>query len=114
MGQVIQLHERRAERASAASAFFFDVCCPLCYLTAERVERTLGGVEWVAVDGSALRETDSAQAADELRLPELRARAEAHARALRLPLVWPDAFPSTARCAQRACAFACELGAGPA
>lgn len=113
MGQVIQLHERRAERARTASAFCFDVCCPLCYLTAECVERTLGGVEWVAVDGSALREPGSAQIADEPCRRVLRERAEAHARALRLPLLWPDALPGTARCAQRACAFACELGAGP-
>jgi 2-hydroxychromene-2-carboxylate isomerase len=45
---------------------------------------------------------------------ELRTRADSAARALRLPLVWPDRFPGGARCAQRASAFACEIGAGAA
>ena len=39
MGQVIYLNERRTERAQPAlvtpPAFFFDVSCPLSYLTAE-------------------------------------------------------------------------------
>ncbi len=44
----------------------------------------------------------------------LRTRADSCARALRLPLVWPDRFPGAARCAQRASTFACEIGAGAA
>jgi 2-hydroxychromene-2-carboxylate isomerase len=124
MGQVIYLDERRSERRHADAAtqplFFFDVSCPLSYLTAERIERRLGEVEWVPVDGALLR---CRGAASELPVdawdadPELlglRARADSCARALRLPLVWPDRFPAGARCAQRASAFACEIGAGAA
>jgi 2-hydroxychromene-2-carboxylate isomerase len=124
MGQVIYLNERRSERSGATAdnppAFFFDVSCPLSYLTAERVERRLGVVEWVPVYGAALRRAggddgpndahNDAAAHDAV----VCARADAVARALRLPLVWPDRFPATAVCAQRAAAFACELGAGSA
>ncbi len=125
MGQVIYLDERRAGRSkkvpSARPAFFFDVSSPLSYLMAERIERRLGEVDWVAADGAVLRRIEREEAsaggsagaaAIEPRL--LRARAEACARALRLPLVWPDRFPGAAPCAQRACAFACEIGAGGA
>lgn len=123
MGQLIYLSERRAERSHSADAqpplFFFDVSCPLSYLTAERIERKLGQVEWIAVDGEALRRGSRPGE----RRPErgersahqaVRARADACARSLRLPLVWPDRFPGAARCAQRAAAFACEIGAGSA
>jgi 2-hydroxychromene-2-carboxylate isomerase len=116
MGQVIYLDERRSERSRAAPTapplFFFDVSCPLSYLTAERIERTLGEVEWVPVDGAALRE--QAKPLHHAEMHGLRSRADARARALRLPLVWPDRFPQAARCAQRAASFACETGAGAA
>lgn len=123
MGQLIDLQERRARRAQVRPpdrpAFFFDISGPLSYLMAERVEHTLGDVEWVPVDEGMLRRTAGApgagrgrqragQAADD----GLQARAEAFAASLRLPLVWPDRFPAAAPCAQRACAFACEIGAG--
>jgi 2-hydroxychromene-2-carboxylate isomerase len=132
MGHVIYLDERRRHRFKSARparpAFFFDVTSPLSYLMAERVERKLGAVDWVAADGGMLRRIHQAQAnaggraqmrapgSDTGRAdtPRLRTRAEACARALRLPLVWPDRFPSAAPCAQRACAFACEIGAGGA
>ncbi len=124
MGQVIYLNERRSERSRShvvtAPLFFFDVSCPLSYLTAERIERKLGEVEWVPVDGASLR-ADTARprvAAEALYADAdvhvLRTRADSCARALRLPLVWPDRFPEAARCAQRASAFACEIGAGAA
>jgi len=125
MGQVIYLNERRTERSRShvvtQPLFFFDVSCPLSYLTAERIERKLGEVEWVPVDGASLRAatTASRQVSDDARdsdaeLHGLRTRADSCARALRLPLVWPDRFPGAARCAQRASAFACEIGAGAA
>jgi len=125
MGQVIYLDERRSERSrpavTAPPMFFFDVSCPLSYLTAERIERTLGEVEWVPVDGASLRlpagearSQNHADHADHADVHGLRARADACARSLRLPLVWPDRFPRAARCAQRASAFACEIGAGAA
>lgn len=121
MGQVIYLSERRSERArpepERPPAFFFDVSCPLSYLIAERVERQLGEVEWVAVDGASLRAGSDVNDTGPDQPPRhvtVRARADACARELRLPLVWPDRFPGPARCAQRAAAFACEIGAGPA
>ena len=123
MGHVIYLDERRAGRSKklpdTRPAFFFDVTSPLSYLMAERVERKLGDVDWVAADGMRLRDMWSRTGADAPSLVAtesrpLRSRAEARARALRLPLVWPDRFPGASPCAQRACAFACELGAGGA
>ena len=106
---VERAHAREGQEAPAA-AFFFDVTCPLSYLAAERVERRLPGAEWVPVDGSALTPGPQEREA----LARTRARAEQRARALRLPLMWPEQFPLRAPCAQRAAAFACELGAGPA
>ena len=121
MGQLIYLHERRSERSrthvETQPLFFFDVSCPLSYLTAERIERKLGEVEWIPVGGASLRTgVASAGPADvaEAEMIGLRTRADSCARALRLPLVWPDRFPGAARCAQRASAFACEVGAGAA
>ena len=131
MGQLIYLDERRSERlrpdVPTQPLFFFDVSCPLSYLTAERIERKLGEVEWVPVDGASLRggapSPAAAGASPEIPAdawhadPEwlgLRTRADSCARALRLPLVWPDRFPGGARCAQRASTFACEIGAGAA
>jgi hypothetical protein len=110
MGELIHLAARRAERnrrtLDLPPAFFFDVSDPLSYLTAEYVERSLGEVEWIAVDGSVIGDSVASD------LPALREHAEARARALRLPLVWPDTFPSATRCALRAAAYACEIGAG--
>jgi 2-hydroxychromene-2-carboxylate isomerase len=122
MGQVIYLEERRSEQTRShvvtQPLFFFDVSCPLSYLTAERIERKLGEVEWVPVDGAPMRAVPPEPAADgphhDAQLTWLRTRADSCARALRLPLVWPDRFPRAARCAQRASAFACEIGAGAA
>jgi 2-hydroxychromene-2-carboxylate isomerase len=124
MGQVIYLNERRSERTRShvvtQPLFFFDVSCPLSYLTAERIERKLGEVEWVPVDGASLRAGTAGPPAlaeaghAHTDVHGLQTRADSCARALRLPLVWPDRFPGAARCAQRASAFACEIGAGAA
>jgi 2-hydroxychromene-2-carboxylate isomerase len=121
---VIYLNQRRGERSRSPVVtqplFFFDVSCPFSYLTAERIERKLGAVEWVPVDGASLRAGAGAPEAagedqhSEARLHWMRTRADSCARALRLPLVWPDRFPGGAPCAQRASAFACEIGAGAA
>jgi 2-hydroxychromene-2-carboxylate isomerase len=110
MGDVIQLSERRAVRArkrlrsprhGSRPQFFFDLASPLSYLAAERVERVLGEVEFVPglIEGA----TDPAPT---------RAHAETLAIALRIPLVWPEGFPSPRRRAMRAAAHAAELGAG--
>jgi 2-hydroxychromene-2-carboxylate isomerase len=97
-------------------SFFFDLGCPLSYLAAERIERTFGEVRWVPVGSAMLRPVrgERGEACDRgaAEIAAVRARAEARARALRLPLVWPDRFPAEAPCALRAAAHACELGAG--
>jgi 2-hydroxychromene-2-carboxylate isomerase len=111
MGELIHLPRRRAEhgrrKPATPAAFFFDVSCPLSYLASEHVERRLGEVEWVSVDGAALRGRSASESA-------LRSRAEIQARSLRLPLVWPDNFATGSRRARRAASFACEIGVGPA
>src|SRR5690348_7004244 len=106
MGDVIMLLERLAERPSTSGsrlAFFFDLACPFSYLTAERVEWTLGDVDWVPCSLPAERRRFT---------PDLVARAERQAYALQLPLVWPDGFPHAVPAAQRAAAYAAEVGAG--
>ncbi len=110
MGQLIYLNGRARGRTPPPPAFFFDVACPLSYLTAECVERRLGVVDWVPVDGAALR----ARSAHALNGESFRRRVAGYARALRLPLVWPARFPAGARCAARACTFAGESGVGAA
>jgi 2-hydroxychromene-2-carboxylate isomerase len=110
MGNVIFLAERLADRsrasASAPTAFFFDLACPFSYLAAERVERILGDVEWVPTSGSALG--DSTPVFTE----ELIVQAERRAIELRLPLIWPDPFPTDCTEALRAAGFAAEQGEG--
>src|ERR1700722_16871811 len=111
MGDLIDFQLRRARRAQVASpapVYYFDVTCPMSYLAAEQIERSLGQIDWVAVDGSALRGSESDAGNDDL----TRAGAERHARALRLPLIWPEPFTDGGPRARRAASFACELGAG--
>ena len=113
MGDLIDLQLRRARRAQAVRlepVFYFDVTCPMSYLAAERVERSLGQIDWVAIDGSALRGGDADVIDDEL----TRAGAELQAQAMRLPLIWPEPFSDGGARARRAASFACELGAGAA
>jgi 2-hydroxychromene-2-carboxylate isomerase len=125
MGDLIVLADRRAERlrhgsggasyerfgssnpASGPPAFFFDLACPFSYLVAERIERTLGEVDWVPVARTALPDPSSS-----LGSRKLRQLAERRAAELRLPLVWPDNAPSGSPSALRAAAYAVDLGAG--
>ncbi|MFZ0387701.1 MAG: hypothetical protein WAL22_18700, partial [Solirubrobacteraceae bacterium] len=105
MGDLIDLQLRRTRRAQAACAepvYYFDVTDPMSYLAAERVERSLGQIEWVAIDGSSLRSDAPDVVEDEL----VRASAELHARALRLPLIWPEPFTDGGTRARRAASFA--------
>lgn len=111
MGVVIELKDQLADRSrprgGAGPAFFYDLACPFSYLVAERVERVMGEVEWipapaVGLDGGALW----------TRFEAMRALAEREARAVRLPLVWPDQFPANTRHALRAATYAAENGAG--
>jgi 2-hydroxychromene-2-carboxylate isomerase len=111
MGNVIFLAERLADRsrasASAPTAFFFDLACPFSYLAAERVERILGDVEWVPTSGSALGGGEAAVFTE-----ALIAQTERRAIELRLPLIWPDPFPTDCTEALRAAGFAAEQGEG--
>jgi 2-hydroxychromene-2-carboxylate isomerase len=112
MGELVFLGSRRLTSArpepGARPAFFFDVGCPLSYLAAEHIERSFGDVDWVPVSGAALHGERS-----DAGLAQLRHQAEEQAAELRLPLVWPESFPAGAWRAQRAAAFAAEIGVGP-
>lgn len=104
------MHGRGARSAAAPTrAFYFDLACPFSYLAAERVERTLGAVEWIPVPGSALPDGPPRLGAA---LDEFRSRAELQAAELRLPLVWPTSYPSPVPWALRVAAYAGEVGAG--
>jgi 2-hydroxychromene-2-carboxylate isomerase len=83
-------------------SFYFDLVSPWTYLTAERVERHFPGVRWnpVVPDALAPEETDEAA----------RRTVEERAHELRLPLVWPEAWPSAARRAIRVASLAAERG----
>lgn len=111
MGELIVLAERRASRLRARQsvrpAFYFDLASPFSYLAAERVERVLGEVDWVPTAGHLVR-LDGDWSAP----ASIRAHAETCAVALKLPLVWPDAFPSDTPKALRAATYAVEVGAG--
>lgn len=90
---------------ASGPAFYFDLSCPFSYLAAERVESTLGHVDWLPVAGRSL-------GGDRRGEDELRARAERRAAELRLPLVWPDRFPAPVPGALRAAQCAAQSGAG--
>ncbi len=111
MGDLIVLDAHRSHRRRPIGrprpAFFFDLGCPLSYLAAERIERTIGDADWVPVATAALGRQS---APDEL--ATVRQTAEVLAKLLRLPLVWPDRFPVDAPRALRAAAHAAELGSG--
>jgi 2-hydroxychromene-2-carboxylate isomerase len=98
-----QLAHRPPSIGASRPAFFFDLGCPFSYLTAERVERALGDVDWVPC---SLPCDHHRPAHDVI------ARAERQAFALQLPLVWPEGFPAAVPAALRAAAYAAQDGAG--
>jgi 2-hydroxychromene-2-carboxylate isomerase len=118
MGDLIYLSERRADRSRPAGEvprFFFALDDPISYLSAERIERALGLIEWVPVlgpfsgtDGSASDEERERHARERLAL------AEREAAALELPIVEPHRFPMDSRKAARAATFAADAGVGAA
>jgi 2-hydroxychromene-2-carboxylate isomerase len=106
MGQVISLLDRRRERDAgpptgreAKVTFCFDLASPFTYLAAERIERDFGDVRWRPAFEDVLQTP-----------PPDPETVEARARALGLPLVWPDAAPGSSRPAMRVAAFAAECG----
>lgn len=119
MGELIHLSERLADRSrpngELRPRFFFALEDPISYLTAERVERALGPIDWVPVLGPySGRHGDVPTEALALQARERLALAEREAAALELPLVEPHRFPMDGRKAARAATFATDEGAGAA
>jgi 2-hydroxychromene-2-carboxylate isomerase len=116
MGEVIQLADRRAARrqqpAVRRAEFLFDLACPFTYLAAERVERGFDAVRWTPASTTALRA--GSLAADPAALAAVRAAAERRAAMLRLPLSWPETFPTEVPAAMRVASHAAERGRGAA
>lgn len=83
-------------------SFYFDLLSPWTYLAAERVERQFAGVRWGPVVPDVLAPEESDE--DARRAVELRA-AE-----LRMPLVWPETWPSAGRRAMRVASLAAQRG----
>lgn len=86
-------------RAGHRITFCFDLGSPLTYLAAERVDRLFGGVTWRPVLEEAMQAERVAPALVEER-----------ARALGLPLVWPELDPDSVRPAMRVASLAAERG----
>jgi 2-hydroxychromene-2-carboxylate isomerase len=110
MAEVIQLTQRRPERAvleapsTAPTTLYFDLASPYTYLVAERLERRVGSAVWrPAVLPSPLPRGE-----------EMVAEAQRRAHALRMPLVWPERFPSRVPTAMRVATYANEQGCGSA
>jgi 2-hydroxychromene-2-carboxylate isomerase len=120
MGEVIRLAERREKRRTAPrrrveplrAEFFFDLACPFTYLAAERVDRAFANVRWTAASTTALR--CGSLADDDTALARVRHAAEQRAATLRMPLVWPEAFPAEMPAAMRVASYAAEQGRGAA
>jgi 2-hydroxychromene-2-carboxylate isomerase len=109
LGELISLAERRAARAAVNEPFtrprvnfFFDLASPWTYLAAERVDRLFAAVRWQPAVADALL-TDRGGEIE-------RRAAEQRAAELRLPLVWPEGWPTTGRSAMRVAALAAERG----
>jgi len=110
MAEVIQLTQRRPGRTApeapsmAPTTLYFDLASPYTYLVAERLERRVGTAVWrPAVLPS--RSLGGEEAVTE---------AQRRAHALRMPLVWPERFPSRVPTAMRVATFANEQGCGSA
>lgn len=84
---------------AARVVFSFDLASPYTYLAAERVDRLFPGVAWRPVFEDATHVA-----------PVDRSGAEARARALGMPLVWPEGAREHARPAMRVAALAVERG----
>jgi 2-hydroxychromene-2-carboxylate isomerase len=111
MGDLIDLDERREARRRRTAApvrrriaaeFYFDLACPFSYLAAERVERTFDDAVWTPA-AAAPGQIDCTPTA------AVRRQAEERAGLLRMPLVWPERFPSGIA-AMRVAAYAGECG----
>jgi 2-hydroxychromene-2-carboxylate isomerase len=109
LGELISLAARRAARAGTGTlpvrprvSFYFDLLSPWTYLAAERVERQFVGVRWRPVVPDVLAPEES----DE----DARLAVELRAEQLRMPLVWPETWPSIGRSAPRVASLAAQRG----
>lgn len=108
MAEVIQLTRRRSVRtaleapSAVAPTLYFDLASPCTYLVAERLERRVGGAVW----------RPAVLPSSSLRGDEVVAEAQRRAHALRMPLVWPERFPSRVPTAMRVATYANEQGCG--
>lgn len=120
MGVVIDMEERRQARSArearrtaprdlVRAELFFDLADPFSYLAAERVERAFDAVTWSPAADTSLR-CSSHPDAQAL----LRRQAEERAIELRMPLVWPERFPSDVPSAMRVATLASDFGRGAA
>lgn len=100
MGQLIPFPLARVTGSPIAAELLFDLGDPFSYLVAEAAERTFAALAWTPV--IALRAADA----------DVAERAEARARALRLPLVWPERWPAPVPRAMRVAAYAVAEGRG--
>jgi 2-hydroxychromene-2-carboxylate isomerase len=119
MGDLIRLSAVHAARRLAVPArqrpraeFFFDLACPFSYLAAERVEHGFERVTWRPASAAALQRVTFGD--DPVHTEMIRAAAERRARALRVPLVWPERFGSQMPAAMRAASYAADHGRGAA
>jgi 2-hydroxychromene-2-carboxylate isomerase len=90
--------------------FSFDLASPFTYLAAERVERQFQHVVWRPALSEALHGGAPVTDADDL--AAMMARADSRAQSLRMPLVWPDRYPTSARAAMRVASLAADRGKG--
>jgi 2-hydroxychromene-2-carboxylate isomerase len=109
LGELISLAERRAARAAASAlrarprvSFYFDLASPWTYLAAERVDRLFAEVHWRPAMADALPMDRGAE--------EERDAADERAALLRMPLVWPEAWPIAGLSAMRVATLAAERG----
>jgi len=109
--QVISLAQARrdlAERRQPVppAAFYFDLGDPFTYLAAERVHRALPGADWVPTAQTGFHRGPQRSGRAGFQLVTDRARA------LDMPLAWPDVPGRGAAAANRAATYAAERGQG--
>ncbi len=114
MGTVVDLASRRRQRVLVATGgraqCFVDLSCPFSYLTAERIGRAFASVTWRLASNGCIDRRDPTS--DPAHADAVRTAAERRAAELRLPLEWPDRFPSDTPAAMRVASLAIELGRG--
>jgi 2-hydroxychromene-2-carboxylate isomerase len=108
MGDLVLLGEHRegredpgpaGSRRPARPALLFDLASPSTYLAAERAERLFGDIAWCPAIEREPEQPLGLRACERL---------QERAAALRLPLIWPEAFSAGGRRAMRVAALAAE------